>query len=217
MINIGIVDDKKHLLDTLKESLLAFDEIQVVFEAYDGKMALEQLEKHHQQTDLVLMDIEMDVMDGIEATQIAHEKYPQVKIIMLSVFDMDDKVFEAILAGASGYLLKDERITNIVSQIEDAMEGRLPMSPLIAGKALRFIREGFQLPEDLDTPSDYELTKRELEVLEQISLGLTYQQIAEKLFVSPKTVRKHIENIYRKLQVHSKLDAIQLAQKNKWF
>jgi DNA-binding NarL/FixJ family response regulator len=134
-----------------------------------------------------------------------------VKIIMLTVFDDNDKVFNSIMAGASGYLLKDEKPARIISALEEAMDGGAPMSPTIAAKSLQLIRDVNVKPE---SKVDFELTAREMETLEHIAKGENYQVIADKLFISPKTVRKHIENIYRKLQVHNKMEAVQLAIKH---
>lgn len=137
---------------------------------------------------------------------------------MLTVVDREDQIFDAIKAGASGYLLKDEKPTKILQAIEDTMEGRSPMSPIVARKALALLRNQGNEPklEKLLKPDYFDLSNREIEILEKISEGKNYNQIAELLFISPKTARKHIENIYQKLHVHSKLEAVQLAQKNRW-
>ncbi|MEO1438619.1 MAG: response regulator transcription factor [Bacteroidota bacterium] len=215
MINIAIVDDKYPLIQSLLEVLHYFEEVEVVFTASNGQDCLDKLANLLTKPDLILMDIEMDVMNGIEATAKVNAIYPDIKIVMLSAFDDDDKIFHAILAGASGYLLKGEKPSRIISSIEEAMEGRLPMSPLIANKTLQLMRTA-PAP-TMSSPQDYQLTKRETEVLEQIANGLNYNQIADKLFVSPKTVRNHIEKIYKKLEVHSKVEAVQIAMKNHWF
>ena len=214
-ITAAIVDDKYPLIQSLSEALSLFEEIEILFTARNGQDCLDKLDGYPKQPDIILMDIEMDVMNGIEATSKVKERYSNITIIMLSAFDDDEKIFESILAGASGYLLKGEKPTTIVRSLEEALEGRLPMSPLIASKALGLMKQA-----DLNSvksPEDYKLTSRESEILEQVAEGLTYNQIAEKLFISPKTVRNHIENIYKKLEVHSKLDAVQIVMKNKWF
>jgi DNA-binding NarL/FixJ family response regulator len=162
--------------------------------------------------DLVLMDINMPVLDGIEATKKIRHLFPSIKIVMLTIFDETEKIFDAILAGATGYLLKDEKPEKLLAAIEEAMDGGAPMSASIAMKSLQLIRGKNEGPRD---KKEFNLSQRELEILELIAKGENYNQIAEKLFISPKTVRKHIENIYTKLQVHNKVEAIQVATRNK--
>jgi DNA-binding NarL/FixJ family response regulator len=130
---------------------------------------------------------------------------------MLTVFDESDKIFDSILAGANGYLLKDEKPTKLYEAIEEALDDGAPMSPAIANKALRLIRGGTK---EVLKPVEFGLTAREVEILDYIAAGKNYTVIADALFISPKTVRKHIENIYKKLQVHNKVEAIQLAQRH---
>lgn len=216
MIKIAIVEDKPQLLRTLKEALSMFEEVEVLFTARHGKEAIDKLVTLPTKPEVILMDIEMDVMDGIATTRQAKQYFPKVHIIMLTVFDQEDKIFDAILAGASGYMLKGEKPSRIVQAIEDAKEGRLPMSPLVARKTLALLKNQPKQP-DLLALNDFELTAREVEILEFVAKGKTHTYIAEQLFISPKTVRNHIHNIYKKLQVNSKGEAINLALKNKWF
>ena len=131
---------------------------------------------------------------------------------MLTVFDNDENIFNAIKAGADGYLLKDVNPHELFNGIVDTLNGGAAMNPSIALKTLKLLRN----PVDFDQipKEDIHLTNREVEVLEQLSKGLSYKVIADNLFLSPSTVRKHIENIYSKLQVHSKLEAVQKAKRN---
>ena len=128
---------------------------------------------------------------------------------MLTVFDDGDSIFNSILAGASGYLLKDEKPGKILSALQEVLEGGAPMSPVIASKSLQLIRG--KSTEIVPEENNFNLSKREVEILERIAKGENYQQIADKLFISPKTVRKHIENIYQKMQVHNKVEAVRKA------
>jgi DNA-binding NarL/FixJ family response regulator len=211
---IVIVEDNKLLAAAIEEKLELFsDELEFGYHAENGLEALKMLEKDHA-IDAILMDIEMPVMNGIEATEIITEKYPQIKIIILTVFDDEDNIFNAIKAGAKGYLLKDEPPNKIYEGIKIIMEGGAPMSPVIAAKSLEMLRNPRSLSSDV-TEEKYTLSKRETEVLEQLSKGHDYNKIAENLFISPSTVRKHIENIYGKLQVHNKMQAVQKAIKHK--
>jgi DNA-binding NarL/FixJ family response regulator len=210
-IRYAIVDDNSFLIHATKEKLSFFDQFELRFTAVNGKDCLEQLDKNNH-IDLVLMDIEMPVMDGVEATELIKKKYPQIKVIMLTVFDNDELIFNAIKAGADGYLLKEVDPETLKNGILETLDGGAAMTPSIAQKTLRLLRNpvAFQsLPKE-----DFKLTDRETEVLEQLGKGLSYTKIAENIFLSPSTVRKHIENIYKKLQVHSKLEAVEKAKKN---
>ena len=218
IIKVGLVDDNPTLLRNISQNLAIFEEIQLVFKATNGKDALSKAGSHA--VDIILMDIDMPEMDGIEATRRIKELYPHIKIVMLTVFDREDKIFEAIKAGATGYLMKDERPSRIVAAIEEVMEGGAPMSPIIAMKTLQILRSHVideVKIQSVVSPQSFDLSNREIEILEKIAEGLTYQQIGDRLFISAKTVRKHTENIYDKLHVHSKVEAIKLGQKNQWF
>ncbi|MFN3848608.1 MAG: response regulator [Spirosomataceae bacterium] len=217
VIRIGLVDDNPTLLRNISQNLSIFDELQIDFKAINGLDALDKLNNH--QPDVILMDIEMPAMDGIEATREIKRRNPNQKIMMLTVLDREDKIFDAIKAGASGYLLKDEKPSKILSCIEELMEGGAPMSPVVAMKTLEMLRNQQVVEQKIETVQStdtFNLSKREVEILEKIVNGLNYNQIAEQLFISSKTARKHIENIYQKLHVHSKLEAVQIAQKNRW-
>lgn len=211
-IKIAIVDDNSFLISTVKEKLSFFKDLDFKFSALNGSELLIKLEANHN-LDLILMDIEMPILNGIEATEIVKHKYPHIKIIMLTVFDNDENIFNAIKAGADGYLLKDVNPQVLHNGIVETINGGAAMNPSIAMKTLKLLRD----PIDIENQSDKEvikLTQREVEVLEQLSKGLSYNLIAENLILSPGTVRKHIENIYKKLQVHNKLEAVQKAKKN---
>lgn len=210
-MKIAIVDDNSFLISSIKEKLSFFEEIQIKFSATNGLDLMCQLEKNSK-LDAILMDIEMPVMNGIEATLAVKKKYPQIKIIMLTVFDNDENIFNAIKAGADGYLLKDVNPHVLFNGIIETLNGGAAMNPSIALKTLKLLRNPVNFEETVK--EEINLTPREIDVLEQLAQGLSYTVIAENLFLSPSTVRKHIENIYSKLQVHSKLEAVQKAKRN---
>lgn len=210
-MRIAIVDDNSFLISSIKEKLSFFEEIQIKFTASNGSELTEKLEKNNH-LDAILMDIEMPVMNGIEATLAVKQKYPQIKIIMLTVFDNDENIFNAIKAGADGYLLKDVNPHTLFNGIVETLNGGAAMNPSIALKTLKLLRNPVNFEET--NKEEINLTAREIDVLEQLAQGLSYTLIAENLFLSPSTVRKHIENIYSKLQVHSKLEAVQKAKRN---
>jgi DNA-binding NarL/FixJ family response regulator len=209
-LKIAIVDDNSFLISAIKEKLSFFEDVTVKHTSLNGSQLLTKLEESHN-VDLILMDIEMPVLNGIETTQIVKQKYPQIKIVMLTAFDNDEHIFNAIKAGADGYLLKEINPDELYKGINETLNGGAAMNPSIALKTLKLLRN----PIDIKNPRDQEeiiLSKREVEVLEQLSKGLSYTAIADNLFLSPSTVRKHIENIYKKLQVHSKIEAVQKAK-----
>ena len=214
MISIAIVDDNSFLIQATQEKLSFFDDLQLKFIASDGKELISKLKKDSK-VDLLLLDIEMPEMDGIEATQIIKSNYPQIKIIMFTTFDNDENIFKAIKAGADGYLLKEINPTNLHNSIIETMNGGASMTPSIAMKTLRLFRN----PIDFDVEikkEELNLSSREIEVLEQLSSGLKYEAIAYNLDLSYGTIRKHVENIYKKLQVHNRIEAIQKAKNNNW-
>ena len=213
MIKLAIVDDNSFLIHATKEKLALFDDFLVKFSAFDGIDVIDKLAVN-QNIDLILMDIEMPKMNGIEATEIIKQKYPQIKIIMLTVFDNDENIFNAIKAGADGYLLKEVNPRDLQQGIIETINGGATMTPSIAMKTLKLFRNPIDF-ESVIPKENINLTTREIEVLEQLSKGLKYKNIAENLFLSEGTIRKHVENIYSKLQVHNKLEAIQKAKNNK--
>ena len=211
-LKICIAEDNYFLVKSIKEKLSFFDDITVKFHANNGAELIGKLEEN-QHIDVILMDIQMPVMDGIKATELVKNRYPQIKIIMLTVVDDDECVFKAIKAGANGYLLKEIDAEQLHKSILEVTEGGAPMTPSIALKTLNLLRNPDISFDENEEAEDIKLTKRETEILMQLSKGLNYNDISENLFISPSTVRKHIENIYKKLQVHSKMEAVMIAQK----
>lgn len=211
-VKIAIADDNSFLIKSTQEKISFFDDFSIKVIACDGLDLIEKLGINHN-IDLILMDIEMPKMNGIDATNFVKQKYPQIKIIMLTVFDNDENIFNAIKAGADGYLLKEVNPKALHQGILDTMAGGATMTPSIAMKTLKLFRNPINF-DVLSDCQDIKLTTREIEVLEQLSKGLKYNAIAENLFLSVGTIRKHVENIYTKLQVHNKLEAIQKARDN---
>jgi DNA-binding NarL/FixJ family response regulator len=213
MIKILLVEDNLFLQKALEEKLSFFPDVIIKDTAQNGEEAIAILEKNHV-FDLILMDIEMPKMNGIKATEIIKSKYPQIKIVMITVYDNDDNIFNAIKAGADGYLLKETKAEKIYEAIGETLSGGAAMSPSIAMKTLKLLKNPvvFENPE---TSEVIELSTREIEVLEQLSKGLKNKDIADNLFISFSTVKKHIENIYKKLQAHNRIELIQKAKQNK--
>lgn len=212
MIKIAIVEDNPMLLRNVVEKLTFFDDITIKFKARNGLELIEHAEGICN-VQLILMDIEMPKMNGVEATLWVKGKFPHVKVIMLTVFDNDQNIFDAIKAGADGYLLKEVSPQELYNAITQILAGGAVMTPSIALKTLRLFRD--PPLETLESTEQTKLSKREMIVLEQLSTGLKYQDIAENLFISEGTIRKHVENIYRKLQVNNKMEAVYKAKNQK--
>lgn len=218
-VKIAIADDKQINRTTVKEKIISYKEIELVLEAKNGHDFLEQLKllpanKHPQ---VVLMDLEMPVMDGIQAISMASSAYPDIKFIVLTVFEDNEKIFEAIKAGAGGYLLKDDSAVNIIDAITNVVEyNGIPMSPAIARKAMELLKQSPVPVSNESAVVDSALSDREMEILKEMVTGKNYKAIGEKLFISPLTVRKHVANIYEKLHVNSRAQIINIAHKNKW-
>ncbi len=211
-ISIAIAEDNVLALKSILKKLSSFDDFLVEITALNGSDLLTKLKRRP--IDIVLMDVAMPVLDGIAATRQLKALYEDTKVLILTTFDDDDKIFEAILAGASGYLLKNESIEAIRKAILDVCDGGAAMSAGIALKTLNHIKKNapsFSEPEEKSI-----LSHRETEILKELKRGLAYKQIADKFFISEGTVRKHTENIYRKLQVNNKVSAVNVAIENKW-
>lgn len=220
---IAIVDDKAINRLTVKEKLMAYMEVRLILEAKNGRDFLEQLKLASVKPHVVLMDLEMPELDGIETIRLATASYPEIKFIVLTVFEDNDKIFEAIKAGASGYLLKEDSAVNIIDAITSVHEHNgIPMSPAIARKAMELLRQmpvhhyREQEEDEQVKPDNAGLSDREMDVLREMVSGRNYKAIGEKLFISPLTVRKHAAHIYEKLHVNSRAQMINIAHKKKW-
>jgi DNA-binding NarL/FixJ family response regulator len=207
-LRIAIFDDNKNiresismLLGTVKEFLMVGSFAHVLDCVDDVKEC---------RPDVILMDIEMPGMTGIEAVKSIKKEFPQVQILMQTVFEDDDRVFDSICAGASGYILKNFLNTRLIDSIRELQFGGSPMSPSIARKVLTKMQQIPQYVQPESAP-DYRLTAREKEVLACIVNGLAYKMIADQLNISYETVRSHVKKIYEKLHVASLTEAVAKA------
>jgi DNA-binding NarL/FixJ family response regulator len=221
-IKTGLVDDKAVNRNSVSDKLKQFEDLDFCFIAINGHDCLEQLKglPPDKMPQVIFMDLEMPELDGVQTISLARALYPGIYFIVLTVFDDDDKIFEAIKAGAHGYLLKDESAIALHNSITNVLEnGGAPMSPAIARKAFDMLGRS-QIQTETKTESNHlfntMLTEREKEILQQTINGLDAKRIASILNISVLTIRKHIANIYQKLHVNSKAQIISLAHKNKW-
>lgn len=214
-IRIALAEDNSFLADSITERLSFFEDLNLKFWAKNGEEMLSNLDVNNN-IDVVLMDIQMPKLDGISTTRILKSKYPQIKVIMLTVFDDDDNIFNAIQAGADGYLLKETLAKDLYDGIQQVLSGGAAMTPSIATKTLNLIRNPNRREDVANAEGIEPLTKRETEILEHLSKGLSYIAIGDNLNISPHTVRKHLENVYKKLQVHNKIEAVQKAKENRF-
>lgn len=221
-LKIGIVDDKQVNRSSISDKIKQFEDLSICFMAVNGNDCLEQLKglPLEKMPQVIFMDLEMPGMDGVQTISLARALYPGIFFIVLTVFDDDDKIFEAIKAGAHGYLLKDESAITLHNAITNVLEsGGAPMSPAIARKAFEMLGKAqLQTGNKIAEPHllDILLTEREKEILLQTINGLDAKRIASVLDISVLTIRKHIANIYQKLHVNSKAQIISLAHKNNW-
>ena len=201
---VSIVEDN----DVVREGFAMLIDSVAEFAVVGTYSNCEEAIKHLKQVepDVILMDIELPGINGIEGTSRIKKLAPETNIIVITVHENSDLVFEALCAGACGYITKNTEYSRLVEAIKEAMNGGAPMSSNIA----RMVVESFQ--KNQDTP----LTGRETQVLELLSKGKSYTVIADELFIHKETVKSHIKNIYFKLQVHSKAEAIEKALKNKF-
>jgi len=202
MIEIGIVEDNIKIRNLIQKFLDMQDKMSCKIAVDSVEEMLEYL-KENESPNVLLMDIQLPGMSGIEGISIIKKEYPQIEIIMLTIYHDSHKIFNSLVAGASGYLLKHTSLPEIKESIENLVEGGAPMSPQIARKVI----EHFKKPVPEKNP-DSDLTPREQDIVNGLVDGLSYKLIADRFDISIDTVRAHIRNIYKKLHVNSKAEVI---------
>jgi DNA-binding NarL/FixJ family response regulator len=221
VFKIAMAEDNAVNRNTFLQKIRVSGKLELIFAAADGNECLAELKglPHAILPQVLFMDLEMPDLNGIETIRIAKALYPQIHFIVLTVFDDDEKIFEAIKAGASGYLLKHESAAMLENAVVEVLEtGGAPMSPAIARKALSLLSRSTEAAsQDNGTSSmPVNITEREKQILQLMVNGWDAKRIATELHLSVLTVRKHIANIYDKLHVNSRAQVITLAHKNKW-
>jgi DNA-binding NarL/FixJ family response regulator len=200
MISVAIIEDDEDIRESLESTIKSTEGMVCAGAFPDAETGLEFLNANP--ADIVLMDIHLPGMDGIECVKRLKAIHPEMQFIMCTVFRDDDSVFNALKAGATGYLLKNDDPGKIMDAIHELHAGGSPMTPQIARRVI----ESFKRP--VVNEEIHLLTRRENEMLGFLAKGLRYKEIADKLCISTETVRKHINNVYRKLHVQSRIDAV---------
>ncbi len=206
-ISVGIVEDNADIRRALEQILEMAPGYELVWSCENGEDALETLPIY--EPDVVLMDINLGGIDGIEVVRKLKKNCRRMLFMMCTVYEQDEKIFEALTAGASGYIIKKTTPLKLLDAIKELYNGGAPMSSQIARKVVQAFQ---QKPVTVTNGSLDVLTKRELEILEMLAKGLVYKEITDKLFISSETVRKHVYNIYNKLHVSNRIEAV-----NKYF
>ena len=200
-IKVSIVEDNKFIKLALEQIIVNSQGYEMVGSFDSGEDAVENIPSV--MPDVVLMDINMGMMNGIEAVRILKAKCPEILFMMCTVYEDDEKIFEALAAGASGYILKKTKPADLIAAINDLHAGGAPMSSQIASKVVA----SFRKKEELKNGEIENLTSRETEILEHLVKGLLYKEIASDLDISQETVRKHVYHIYKKLHVNNRVEA----------
>lgn len=201
-IKIMLFDDNSHIRESVEMLFTANAGFKWEGAYADALEVMNLMEVH--EPDVILMDIEMPCINGIEATAAIRRKYPEQVILMLTVFDDDEKLFGAICSGASGYITKSKSLSNLLCAAQEAHEGGSPMTPSVARKLLQYFRQN-NAPGDAET---FKLTDREKELLKHLVDGNSYKLIAAKMKIAYGTVHSHIKHIYKKLHVNSEAEAV---------
>ena len=208
MTPIGIVEDNDALRKTVALLLESGGNYRVVLSERSCNKIIEKLADTMPK--LLLMDIDMPGINGIDGVKLIRQHYPAIQIIMFTVFEDDEKIFNSLMAGASGYILKKTPGPKILEALQDVKEGGAPMSPAIAQKVIAMFTGSRKA-----SAQQYKLSAREVEILNGLVKGDTYKELAQRLTISVETVRSHLKNVYEKLHVNSKSEAVALALKEK--
>ncbi|MFN8247135.1 MAG: response regulator transcription factor [Ferruginibacter sp.] len=206
-IRVAIVEDNKDILQALEQIVGMTDECELCCSCISGEEALQRLPACH--ADVVLMDIHLGGINGIEVVRELKPQLPKTQFMMCTIYEEDEKIFEALSAGASGYITKKTAPGQMIEAIKELHHGGAPMSSQIARKVV----SAFSVkPSSASEETLERLSRREAEILEMLSKGLVYKEIADELSISSETVRKHVYNIYNKLHVSNRVEAV-----NKYF
>ncbi len=207
-IKVIVFEDNRHLRESLQLLLSSSSEFECIGAYADTRHIIAAVDKL--MPDVILMDIEMPVMNGIEATHLIKQKFPEIPVLILTVFDDSERIFQSLQAGGNGYLLKNSSPDKILDAIRQVYQGSSALSPLVAKKVIQFFQSGLPALQN-----DYHLTPKEKELLQHLVDGKSYKMIADVMLVTLETVKSHVKNVYRKLHVSSSCEAVVKAIKQK--
>jgi len=207
-VSVAIIEDHREFRDYLTALISGTEGFKCTGSFRSVEEALPRINAHV--PDVILLDIGLPGMSGIEGIRLFKERYPEILLLTLTIHDDDERIFDALCAGASGYLLKKTQPAQLVESVKEAAQGGAPMSPEVARRVIRLFRE--IRPPDR---ADYNLTPHEIRILKLLVEGHNYKTAATKLGVAPTTINFHLQNIYQKLQVHSKTEAVAKALRNR--
>jgi len=202
MIRVSIYEDNDSLLESLSYLIRGAESLELCTASANAVHIIDDCSRWH--PDVILMDIDMPELSGIEATRMVKTAFPEVNVMMLTVFEDTDKIFDALCAGATGYLLKKTPSARIIEAVEELHNGGSPMSSGVARKVMEY----FAKPPNGNKRDTYQLSQRERDILQRLLMGDSYKMIADACCISIGTVYSHIYHIYKKLQVNSKSEAI---------
>ncbi|MBA3647211.1 MAG: response regulator transcription factor [Chitinophagales bacterium] len=208
-IRVAIFEDNQNLREGLFNLIKASEGFTCAGAFANCERVIENIEETL--PDVVLMDIQLPGISGIDAVKMIREKFPDIRILMETIFEEDEKIFQSICNGAQGYILKNTPPDDILASIKEIHEGGAPMTPIIASKVLKMFKYNLAG----ETQDEFNLTSREKEMLKCLVDGMSYKLIADSCFISIDTVNGHLKNIYKKLQVHSKSEAVVKAIRGK--
>ena len=211
MIRVAIFEDSNHLRETYELLINTTHGFSCVGAYPNGTDIITRLTR--QPCDIVLMDIEIPGINGIEATRIIKRHFPDIQVLIQTIFFDDEHIYQAILAGASGYILKNTTPKGYIQAIKDVHAGGSSITPGIARRVLELFKTNSQ--EDYKPVAEFNLTPQEKKILQLMADGKSYKMIAAELFISPETVKTHVGNIYTKLHVQSGTEAVSLALRKK--
>ena len=207
-ISVVIFEDNKHLRESLQLLISSSEKFECIGAFADTRNIISVIDKL--MPDIIITDIEMPVMNGIDATRLIKNKIPEIPILILTVFDDSERIFQSLQAGGNGYLLKNSSPDEILNALTDVYNGGSALSPAVARKVIQHFQSAVPMQQN-----DYHLTAKEKELLQCLVQGMSYKMIADAMMISFETVKSHVKNVYRKLHVSSNSEAVAKAIKQK--